>query len=99
MHWVLYNLPPSSGSLPEDADRHGLPEGAHAGRNDHGRVGYSGPHPPIGRHRYFFRLFALDELLAVNPACPLTRGELDGMMRGHVRGTATLVGTYQSKRK
>ena len=98
VHWVIYNLPPTSGSLPEDVDRHGLPEGAHAGRNDHGRVGYSGPQPPIGRHRYFFRLFALDEVLPASPARPLTRGELDRMMSGHVLGTAALVGTYESKR-
>ena len=99
VHWVLYNLPPTSGSLPEDVDRHGLPAGAHAGRNDHGRVGYSGPQPTTGRHRYFFRLFALDEVLPASPARPLTRGELDRMMRGHVLDTAALVGTYESKRK
>lgn len=99
VHWVLYNLPPTSGSLPEDVRRHGLPESAHAGMNDHGQAGYSGPQPPIGRHRYFFRLFALDEVLPVDPARPLTRGELDRLMRGHVLDTAELVGTFASKRK
>jgi hypothetical protein len=60
VHWVLYNIPPSAMSLPEGAREADLPEGTRVGSNDWGRKGWGGPEPPIGRHRYFFRLYALD---------------------------------------
>jgi Raf kinase inhibitor-like YbhB/YbcL family protein len=76
---------------------HGHYAGAYAGMNDWHEAGYGGPAPPIGRHRYFFRLFALDTRLPDEPG--ITRAELDRRMQGHVLGTAELVGTYMSKKK
>ena len=61
VHWVLYNMPPSASALPEGARQ--LPAGTLEGVNDWKRTGYSGPCPPIGRHRYFHKLYALDILL------------------------------------
>jgi len=92
VHWILYDLPPDARSLPEGAPRATLPPGAREGRNDWGAPGWRGPSPPIGRHRYFFELTALDQALPDlgTPA----RAELDAAMRGHILGTATLMGTY-----
>jgi len=91
VHWVLYNLAPDTGSLPEGAGS-GVPTGATSGINDWKRTGYGGPCPPIGRHRYFHKLYALDTKL---PAQPMTKAELEAAMKGHVLAQAELVGTYQ----
>lgn len=90
VHWVLFNLPASMRGLTEAAPR--LSEGAE-GSNDSHRVGYSGPCPPIGRHRYFFRLYALDcaKLVLEHP----TRQQLEQAMQGHVLGVAEFMATYQ----
>lgn len=93
VHWVLYNLPPGAGALPEGVAAAALPKGARAGTSDFGRAGYGGPCPPIGRHRYFFRLHALDVVLPDLGAA--TRAQLDAAMQGHVLATAELMGTYQ----
>jgi Raf kinase inhibitor-like YbhB/YbcL family protein len=87
---VLYNIPPADGGLEQGA-RH-LPEGAIQGINDWKRAGYGGPCPPIGRHRYFFKLFALDAMLAglSNP----TKQQLLDAMQGHVLEKTELIGTY-----
>jgi Raf kinase inhibitor-like YbhB/YbcL family protein len=95
LHWLVYNLQPSSGGIELGANRTGLPAAAHAGRNDLGQVGYSGPDPPGGRHRYVFRLLALDTTLNGHPGHALERAELLESMRGHVLDTAELVGTYE----
>src|SRR5262245_54641837 len=92
VHWVAYNLPPDSQGLPENASGAGLPGGAVAGVNDWKRTSYGGPCPPIGRHRYFHKLYALDITL---PAKPLTKPELEAAMKGHVLAQAELIGTYQ----
>lgn len=93
VHWVLYNLPPAAGSLPEAVSADALPAGTRQGRSDFGRTGYRGPCPPIGRHRYFFRLSALDiELPDLGAA---TKAQLTAAMQGHVLATAELMGTYQ----
>ena len=92
VHWVLYDLPPSAGGLAEAVSAATLPAGAREGQNDWGRAGYGGPCPPIGRHRYFHRLYALDVALGERGA--LSRAELDAAMQGHVLATAALVGTY-----
>lgn len=92
VHWVVYNLAPDSKGLPEDASRTGLPTGAVTGVNDWKKSNYGGPCPPIGRHRYFHKLYALDLTL---PAKPLTKSELEGAMKGHVLAQAELIGTYQ----
>ncbi len=93
VHWVLYELPPDCRGLPEGADARTLPPGTREGVNDWKRTGYGGPCPPIGRHRYFFRLFALDAILG-DLGKP-TRARLEQGMQGHVLETAELVGTYQ----
>lgn len=91
VHWVLYNLPPSSRGLPEGA--RSLPIGAHEGRNDLKQAGYSGPNPPIGRHRYVHRLFALDTVLD-DLGDRATRKDLEKAMKGHVLAEADLIGLY-----
>ena len=93
VHWVLFNLPPDTAGLPEDVSSHALPEGTCEGLNDWKGTGWRGPCPPIGRHRYFFRLYALDCPLPKQPN--VDRAQLDQMMQGHVLGEATLMGTYQ----
>ncbi len=93
VHWVLYNVPASSTSLPENASKSGLPKGAVQGKNDWGKAEYGGPCPPIGRHRYFFKLYALDTTLAglSSPA----KADLEKAMKGHVLDSGELMGTYQ----
>lgn len=93
VHWVVYNLPPSTTELPESASGKSLPKGAQEGVNDWKKVAYGGPCPPIGRHRYFFKLFAVDSLLA-DLARP-SKADVEKALRGHVVGTAELVGTYE----
>ena len=93
VHWVLYNLPPNATGLPEGARP--LPTGTLDGTNDWQRTGYGGPCPPIGRHRYFFKLYALDTLLP-DLGRP-TKATLEKAMAGHVIAEAQLVGTYQKK--
>jgi Raf kinase inhibitor-like YbhB/YbcL family protein len=94
-HWVLYNLPPADGALPQGATRGALPPEAREGKNDFGRAGYGGPCPPVGRHRYFHRVYALDVVLT--DLQPPTRAALLQAMRGHILETAELMGTYQKK--
>jgi len=97
VHWVLYNIPPSARGLPEAVKPDALPAGTCEGRNDWGRTGYGGPCPPIGRHRYFFKLYALDSLLPdLNRP---KKAQLEAAMQGHIVGQATLMGTYQCSRR
>ena len=91
-HWVLYDMPPSSEGLPEDVARRDLPRCTREGRHDGGETGWTGPCPPIGRHRYYFRLFALDRMLG-DLGTP-TRQQLEAAMEGHVLAVAELLGTY-----
>jgi Raf kinase inhibitor-like YbhB/YbcL family protein len=93
VHWVLYNLPAADSSLTEAADAGRLPTGAREGTNDWPRVGYGGPCPPIGRHRYFFKLYALD--LVLPDLGKATKGDVEKAMQGHVLEKAELMGTYQ----
>jgi Raf kinase inhibitor-like YbhB/YbcL family protein len=93
VHWVLYNLPPSTTQLPRSVQPSNLPPGTMEGRNDWKRTGYDGPCPPVGRHRYFHKLYALDvELPDLGEA---TKAELEKAMDGHVLASAELVGTYE----
>jgi Raf kinase inhibitor-like YbhB/YbcL family protein len=96
VHLVLYDLPAAARALPEALDPAALPAGARAGTNDWRRTGWGGPCPPVGRHRYFFKLFALDA--ALGERGPLTKRELERAMEGHVLGRAELVGTYQKRK-
>jgi Raf kinase inhibitor-like YbhB/YbcL family protein len=93
VHWVLYNLPATAAALAEAVDS--LPDGTLEGRNDWGRTGYGGPCPPIGRHRYFHKLYALDTVLP--DLGEPTKAELERAMEGHVLAKAELVGTYEKK--
>ena len=95
VHWVLWNLPPSSHSLPQGVTkREQLDDGSHQGKNDFRRIGYNGPCPPPGKpHRYFFRLYALDAKLDLAPGT--TRQELDTAMKGHALGEAEYMGTFR----
>jgi Raf kinase inhibitor-like YbhB/YbcL family protein len=93
VHWVLYDVPSSAKGLPEGA--RDLPAGTRDGLNDWKRTGYGGPCPPIGRHRYFFKLYALDTVLS-DLGKP-TKQQLEKAMSGHVVGQAELIGTYQKK--
>ena len=93
VHWLLYNLPATGDGLPPAVPSRMLPGQALQGKNDWGRAGYGGPSPPIGRHRYFFRLYALDAML---PDLHLpTRAQLEAAMKGHVLAEAHVVGTYK----
>lgn len=91
VHWVLYNLPPASQGLPEGMKH--LPSGTLQGVNDWGRTGYGGPCPPIGRHRYFHKLYALDVVLP--DLGNVNKAGLEQAMQGHVLAHAELVGTFQ----
>jgi len=94
VHWVLYDIPPGAGGIPEGGRP--LPEGTREGFNDWHRTGYGGPCPPVGRHRYFFKLYALDSRL---PALTRpTKADLERAMRGHELAGAELIGTYQKTR-
>ena len=93
VHWIVYNLPPGSGGLAEAVAGDALPGGARSGRNNFNRTRYGGPCPPIGRHRYFHKIYALDTVLPDmnDPA----KDEVVAAMEGHVLAQAELIGTYQ----
>ena len=93
VHWVVYNIPPRVTKLDENAAIAGVPSGAMKGTNDWKKQTYGGPCPPIGRHRYFFKLYALDSQLSGlnNP----TKADLERAMQGHIIGQTEIVGTYQ----
>jgi Raf kinase inhibitor-like YbhB/YbcL family protein len=90
VHWVLYDLPPETSEIPEGASARSLQ--GHDGINDWKRTGYGGPCPPVGRHRYFFKLFALDRKLG--DLHRPTSAQLQQAIRGHVIAETQLVGTY-----
>lgn len=96
VHWLLYNIPPDSTGLPEGVSEGDLPPGTLQGLNDWKRTGYGGPCPPVGRHRYFHKLFALDILLPdlIHPS----RDTLEKAMQGHILEHSVMMGTYQRKR-
>jgi Raf kinase inhibitor-like YbhB/YbcL family protein len=96
VHWVLYNLPPGTTGLAEDVDPQDLPKGTLEGINDWKRTGYGGPCPPVGRHRYFHKIFALDTMLP-DLGRP-TKAKLEKAMHGHILAQAELIGGYQKKR-
>lgn len=95
VHWVLYNLPPESAGLADGVAGANLPAGTLEGQNDWHRTGYGGPCPPIGRHRYFFKLYALDRILP-DLDYP-TKERIETAMAGNVLGHGALIGTYQRR--
>jgi len=96
VHWVLYNIPATASALSEAAESQGLPPGTREGLNDWGRAGYGGPCPPVGRHRYFHKLYALDIVLPRLDRAD--KNALEKLMRGHILARAALIGTYQKSR-
>jgi Raf kinase inhibitor-like YbhB/YbcL family protein len=95
VHWVVYDISPDAAGLPEGAGQHALPGGARMGSNDWSKTSYGGPCPPIGRHRYFHKLYALDVVLP-ELAHP-TKAALEKAMQHHIVGKAELIGTYERK--
>jgi hypothetical protein len=96
VHWVLYAIPPATDGLPEAIGSSALPPGTREGVNDWKRTGYGGPCPPIGRHRYFHKLYALDDVLP-----DLQRPDkaaLEKAMKGHILAQAVLLGTYRKRK-
>ncbi len=96
VHWVLYDTPPDATGLPEGVAAAELPPGTKQGRNDWKRTGYGGPCPPVGRHRYFHKLYALGERLG--DLGEPTKAALERAMQGKVLAQAELVGTYEKGR-
>jgi Raf kinase inhibitor-like YbhB/YbcL family protein len=95
VHWVLYAIPPDASSLSEGMTSAKLPAGTREGTNDWNRTGYGGPCPPVGRHRYFHKLYALDvELPDLGPA---RKADIEKAMEGHVLAKTELIGTYQKR--
>jgi Raf kinase inhibitor-like YbhB/YbcL family protein len=94
VHWVMWNLPASARSLAEGvARREQSDDGASQGSNSYSKVGYYGPCPPPGQtHRYFFRLYALDQKLDLAPGA--SRSQLDAAMKGHVLAQAEYMGKF-----
>ena len=93
VHWIVYDLPANASGLPQGVGEKALPPGTLPGLNNWKRAGWGGPCPPIGRHRYFFKLFALDTVLP-DLGTP-TRERLERAFAGHVLEQAELMGTYQ----
>lgn len=89
VHWVLYNIPRESNGIPEGGSP---PSGTLTGSNDFGKEQWGGPCPPIGRHRYFFKLYALDTTLNLSSH---TKKDVENAMKGHILDQAELMGTYQ----
>jgi hypothetical protein len=95
VHWVLYNLPAEARVLVRGVADGDLPSGTRQGVNDWGRAGYGGPCPPIGRHRYFHKLYSLDSVLP--DLGEITKTQLLEAMEGHVLAMAELMGTYKKQ--
>ncbi|NWG14890.1 MAG: YbhB/YbcL family Raf kinase inhibitor-like protein [Acidobacteria bacterium] len=97
VHWVITDIPATATGLPEGIppDRT-LADGSRQGTNSWRRIGYGGPCPPSGTHRYFFRLYALDAALNLAPGA--ARGDVERAMKGHILAEAVLMGTYQRRR-
>jgi Raf kinase inhibitor-like YbhB/YbcL family protein len=96
VHWVVFNIPPTAPGLPEGVKKDGTPSGTAQGLNDWGRAGYGGPCPPVGRHRYFHKLYALDTILE-DLGTP-KKADVERAMEGHILEHAELIGTYQKTR-
>ncbi|MFQ5450424.1 MAG: YbhB/YbcL family Raf kinase inhibitor-like protein [Nitrospinaceae bacterium] len=94
VHWVLYNLPGTLRQLPEKVPPlKKISNGALQGTNDFRRIGYGGPCPPGGTHRYFFKIYALDQDPGLQPGA--TKKQLLKAMEGHVLDQGQLTGTYR----
>ena len=98
-HWVAFNLPATSTGLPENVAKvEMLPDGTHQGQNDFHKIGYNGPCPPPGKpHRYFFKLYALDQPLNLKPGA--SKQEVEKAIQGHILGQTEWMGKYQRAKK
>jgi Raf kinase inhibitor-like YbhB/YbcL family protein len=96
VHWVLYNIPVTTNALSEGMEKKDLPQGVLEGLNDSKRTGYGGPCPPIGKHRYFHKLYALD--ITLPDLNRPTKAQLEKAMEGHILSKTDLVGLYQRKK-
>jgi Raf kinase inhibitor-like YbhB/YbcL family protein len=95
-HWIIYNIPPDLPEFTENVEKDKtLPNGARQGVNDAGKIGYTGPCPPSGTHRYFFKVYALDSDLHLEPG--LTKAQLLKAMEDHTLAEGQLMGTYSHK--
>lgn len=90
-HWLIWNIDPKTTEIAENS-----PPAAVQGKNDFGKSGYGGPCPPSGTHRYFFKVYALDQMLSLKAGAK--RGELDRAMQGHVIGQGELMGRYSRQK-
>lgn len=98
VHWVIYNIPPRTEGLMENVKGESeFPDGMKQGRNSWSKIGYGGPCPPSGTHRYYFKLYALDAMLDLAPGA--TKAQVLAAMQGHVLAEAQLMGTYQRHAK
>ena len=96
VHWVLFNLPPHVKELPENVPREKqLGSGAVQGANSSGKIGYQGPCPPSGTHRYYFKIYALDTELDLQPG--VKKADLVESMKGHIIAEGELMGKYKLK--
>lgn len=95
VHWVLYDIPPQADHLDQGVKSQALPAGTRQGLNDWKRTGYGGPCPPIGRHRYYHKLYALD--IELGDLGTATKSTIERAMQGHILAEARLVGTYQRR--
>jgi len=94
VHWVIFGLPAETRELAENIPSdETLPNGAKQGKSDFGRIGYGGPCPPSGTHRYFFKIYALDTEIAL--AAGASKRELVKAMEGHILGQGQLIGKYK----
>jgi len=94
VHWVVFNLPAAVSRLPEALPAEpALPSGGRQGKNDFRRIGYGGPCPPSGTHRYVFKVYALDRLLDLEPGA--TKAQVEAAMKGHVLAEGSLMGRYR----
>jgi Raf kinase inhibitor-like YbhB/YbcL family protein len=96
VHWVYYDIPAQTTALPENIEHTDNPHvGGTQGKNDFRKIGYGGPCPPPGTHRYFFKLYALDTELNLPPGS--SKKELLNAMEGHIIGQTELMGKYRRK--
>ena len=96
VHWVIFNIPLDAKELPEGVPPEKvLKSGAKQGKNDFGKIGYGGPAPPSGTHRYVFKIYALDTVLNLEPG--ITKKQLLEAVRGHILAEGELVGKYKTR--
>lgn len=97
VHWLVYDLPPTSRQLPEQISQEKtIKNGGAQGKNDFNKLGYGGPCPPSGTHRYIFQIYALDKKLNLPPGA--SKAQLIGAMDGHILAKGELIGRYQRQR-